>query len=504
MQQAIDQKVEGPKIDFKREVSLKGEEFAELLKDLCSIVNTDDPDHYRGEGYLIIGVTRDGQFHLLPQDFDADKMSASLNDTLNKYLAPPLHVRVVGPFSHANGQYAVIQIPVSSDQPHMVIKETGSAKPNQWWVRVGDTKTLAGPQDYTRVLRKAVARETTPLHEALVSTRALLGNLEQRFERLQAASVQQSGLPIADSSDLDVAAKIRVQYGTPDVALKQALHREMLLFLENFEAQFPDKSVQDEVNNWEPLKQKIEALELLTKPLGEGLATAVLYGNGELDDVVGQVLVQVMEKTLTFPAYGSLNDTVRHLRAYPHILLMFTVFAAAVQAKRVAWLKRYVNTESRHFLQNGSSNMLEQTRNLVRWEGIFRQLYRIESCAPAYQHVIDVTVGAGGWLSDDDPFTNDLLLLSTAELLQSLMYQGLPDEKKYYSPTPIPNTLVYRYDANDLIRQILKQDSNLLQSALDHPLNDVLSAFITTVAKYSKTDGFGCWVLISAEAISVE
>ena len=62
MCQAIDQQIEGPKLDFKRDLNIKGEDLAELLKDVCAIANTDDPAHFHGLGCIIVGVSRDRTF----------------------------------------------------------------------------------------------------------------------------------------------------------------------------------------------------------------------------------------------------------------------------------------------------------------------------------------------------------------------------------------------------------------------------------------------------------
>ncbi|WP_415788448.1 AlbA family DNA-binding domain-containing protein [Deinococcus saxicola] len=504
MNQAIDQQVEGPKIDFKREISLKGEDFAELLKDLCAIGNTDDLEHYRGEGFLIIGVERDGTFYGLPQEFDADKLSASLNDTFNRYIAPPLHVRVAGPFQHSNGQYAVVQIPESFDQPHMIVKETGSARPGQWWVRSGDVNAMAGPQDYSRVLRKAVGREVTPLRDELTLTRGLLTNLEQRLERFQVAGLQRTESVIADAPVLPLAAKIRAQYDTPDTALRQALHREWLIFLEAFEDQFPDESVVTQIQDQAVLKEMVIRMQEITKPLGESLAAAVTVGQGELDDVVGKILVWGMEKTLTFPRYRSLNETIENLRSYPLILLTFAVCAAAIQAKRTAWLRPYLKATSRHFLQNhGRSEMLDPTRILVRWEETLQQLFNIKSCAPAYQHIINVVLGADGWLSGGDPFANDSLLVAETELFQSLVYMDGPRDGGYLND-PIPNTLAFLYGADDLILTALRDDLELFKSSLDEPIDILLTRFVKGVSTYSGGSSgrrLGCRVQVTAEIL---
>lgn len=480
---AIDQKVEGPKVDFKQSISFKGEDFAELLKDICAIANTDDQEHFGDEGFLLTGVARDGTFHSLPEDFDADKLSASVNEVFNKYVAPPLNLRIAGPYEHTRGKYAVLHIPISRNQPHMIIKETGNARPGQWWIRVGDTTALAGPQDYIRVLHKTVSQETRPLEERLTEARALITNLEQRLERLQIASMQQAALPVADAPDLTTAAKIRAQYGRPETPLLQALRRELIQFLDSFEAEFPDSSVEQVVVDWNGLKDKLEALENLTRPLGEALVTAVALGNGELDDVVGRVLVEVMQKTLTFPKYNSMSSHVEYLRAYPLVLLSFGVCAAAIQADRTKWLPKYLKDKSRQFNRSIETEVLESTRSFIYWEDIFITLYQKQTCSPAYQHLVDVIFGEQSWFAGLDPFSDKESLVAQTELLQSLIYMD-GNQTGVFPASPIPNTVVYSSRGNELLRFAIQRNPQNFRQPLNQELTPALEQYLDALKSY--------------------
>lgn len=504
MCQAIDQQVEGPKLDFKRELNIKGEDLAELLKDVCAIANTDDPAHFHGLGCIVVGVTRDRTFGTLPDDFDADKWSASLNEKINKHISPPINLRVSGPYQHQNGKFAVVIIPVSEDQPHMIVKESGTARPGQWWVRIGDSTVQAGPDEYARVLGKRVQREVRPLADQLTITRGLLENLEGRLERLQTSTLQKAHLEVADAPDLSVAAKIRAQYGSRDTPLRQALHREMLQFLEAFEDEFPDLSVEQLANDPEKLRQKILRMEELTRPLGEALATAVLVGSGELDIPVGQILVEVTEKTLTFPRYKSLNPMTEKLRSYPQILLVLAVCAASVLAGRTEWLRPVLRTRHRHFLQNyGTSSMLDPTRALIDWEPVLEPLIHENSCAPAYQHINDVVMGEAGWLSGADPFTLTPQLIGETELLQSLIYMDEPGD---FQPSPIPNTVVYNYAAVEMLTQALRRNPTLFRAPLQRDIKELLERYIEGVAGYGgglSGRRFGCRPQVTSAVMKV-
>lgn len=424
-------------------------------------------------------------------------MSANLHNTLSKYVSPPVNFTVAGPYQHPKGEYAVIRIPPSLDQPHMVIRESGAAKAGMWWVRRGDTKELAGPQDYVRVLRKAVARETAPLRERVTSTQALLDNLEARLERLQTSTIERSGGSVADAPGLDVAAKIRARYGSEDVALRQALHRELLQFLDAFDALFPDSTVEQVAQDPEGWKGLAQQLEQVTRPLGEALSAAILHAGGELDDAVAASLRVVAERTLTFPSYGRLHQSIEFLRAYPHALLLFAVYAASLQARRTAWLRDLASIPITAFLQK--SHILDWTRSLVRIDERFAQAFDLRSCAPAYQHMQDVVTGPGGWLTGGDPFTGTTELALETELLQSLSL--LDTVESWALGTPIPNTLVYHRGADELIAGFLTRDAELLQQALTRNLGEQMKRFVEGVADYSAHRSI-CFRQVTAEALA--
>ena len=387
---------------------------------------------------------------------------------------------------------------------HMVVKESGTARPGQWWVRIGDTTMQAGPDEYARILGKRVQREVRPLADQLNLTRGLLENLEARLERLQTSSLQKAHLEVADAPDLSVAAKIRAQYGGRDTPLRQALYREMLQFLEAFEDEFPDSSVEQLANDPEGLRQKVLRMEELTRPLGEALAMAVLVGAGGLDVPVGQILVEITEKTLTFPRYGSLNPMTEKLRSYPQVLLVLAVCAASVLAGRTEWLRSVLRTRHRHFLQNyGTSSMLDPTRALIDWEPVLEPLIHGSSCAPAYQHINDVVMGEAGWLSGADPFTLTPQFIAETELLQSLIYMDEPGD---FQPSPIPNTVVYNYAADEMLTRALRRDPALFRAPLQRELKESLKRYIEGVAGYGgglSGHRFGCRPRVTGGILNV-
>jgi hypothetical protein len=91
VRQLIQQGPEGPKVDFKRTISLQTtREKAEFAKDISSIANTDDT-HLDDYGLIIVGADRGtliGGVEEFASGDRADKYQAHLTNTLKNFLAP--------------------------------------------------------------------------------------------------------------------------------------------------------------------------------------------------------------------------------------------------------------------------------------------------------------------------------------------------------------------------------------------------------------------------------
>jgi hypothetical protein len=69
------------------------------------------------------------------------------------YLAPVPMFSFVAFHDQGSGQWAVIVIPPSTEQPHIFIKEfSGNPGKHEWFVPINDTTERAGAADYARVL----------------------------------------------------------------------------------------------------------------------------------------------------------------------------------------------------------------------------------------------------------------------------------------------------------------------------------------------------------------
>lgn len=496
---AIDQGVEGSKLDFKREINLKGEALGEFLVDILSIVNTDD-DYFDGAGYLIIGFDNERTFHGLPADFDRDKFSASLNQLLSTYVSPHVPVRVVHPLKYQEQIYAAIQIPPSIQQPHMMIRQAGRANPGDWWVRKGDTKAKAGPEDFVRVLGKQVVRHTHPLQTELNALQGLHTNLTARLDQLLMSQAVHAGLPAIDAPGVSTAAKIRAEYGTRQGAVLQALNREVLTFVQAFKQFAATPAVKSGLKNGPTWMAAIAECDALTRPVGEALGAAILHGQGELDPHVVTALQRIARSVLVWPDSGTLRDLEQQMLERPMNLLLYTVFAAAIRVSRPEIIRALTDQPVKMF--NEDRPWLRVMRTLSRDNDRFRDVLEMNDPAPAYAHLSHVVLGDdSGWLSAELILEDLHQLALQTDLTLSLAYLASVhfDSLAFQNRPAIPNSLFFSEEANTVVREYLRSGAGFLEQATGRDPIRATEQVIAQAQQYA--DNRRYWIPLTREAL---
>ncbi len=279
LRRLIEQGAEGPKLDFKATIDLENKSVhAELAKDISSIANTDDGSRLDDIGYIIVGAERGRIVGTTLFAGDPDKLQARLTDTIKKFVGPIPQFSIVVFNEPEIGRWGAIVIPPSAQQPHVLIRDgaSGVAK-HDWLVRVNDTTERAAPNDYSRMLAKAVRREVRPLELEL---QRIALRLEQKgatnFDLLADAikNVATQPLGVADArDDRDLATRIRSKLVQDDSAIEEALVTEALRLWEVM-------SESSDANPWffsgrspEQLRAVLTYLEEQSLPLAMALAT---------------------------------------------------------------------------------------------------------------------------------------------------------------------------------------------------------------------------------------
>lgn len=184
LETAINVGIEGAKYDFKLTLNLTTkEEKMNFAKDISAIANT-DATTLEGYGFIIIGAKRHdivGGFEKLLQG-NIDNYQASLVSILKDWIAPVPRLHVI-PFDEGEkGQWGAIVIEPSQNQPHLFIAEySGSPARGDWYVRVSDINQRARPEDFLRVLHKAVSSALSPVYSTLEDTNRRLALAEDKI-----------------------------------------------------------------------------------------------------------------------------------------------------------------------------------------------------------------------------------------------------------------------------------------------------------------------------------
>lgn len=219
-------RTENPKCDFKREVNLGGEQFGELVKDLCALANTDD-DRYGGKGVLLLGVEDDGSVSGLPDTFHADEFSQQLTQRLKTLVSPPLRFEVHPPIQDPDGgeRWSAIVIDPPDLLPHLTIAQTGRVTAGQWFIR-HNTTTLAGPEEFAKLHRRLINLEIRPLQSGLDRVAADLSILREDVARLRVDALTGRMTSPADVPGVSVAQAVRAQYETAETRLAARIRQQ--------------------------------------------------------------------------------------------------------------------------------------------------------------------------------------------------------------------------------------------------------------------------------------
>lgn len=173
-------------------------EKAELVKDIVSFANT-PLEHYGGFGYLIFGVTQDGDIPGVEDPLPGDPPS-EIRNLLNKYLERPVYFEFVTTHVGDDGgekkRLAAVVVPNSRRRPHVISRELQEQqgkkakfflREREVWVR------KAGGRD------RATAEDIDAMYEArfLSAARDATEPLARRIEDLEGELVRfRSASPI--------------------------------------------------------------------------------------------------------------------------------------------------------------------------------------------------------------------------------------------------------------------------------------------------------------------
>ncbi|WP_456833385.1 AlbA family DNA-binding domain-containing protein [Deinococcus sp. UYEF24] len=307
-----------------------------LQKDFVALANTPGGP-YQGYGYLIIGVSDTGEVVGLQGSearLDVDKRTNQLKDTIKANISPYIDVQVLDQQIEGKTVHIVV-VPQAERSWHMV--NTGASA--GYWVRRGWSSDRPTYSELLEQELRLVRLEVGPIQEKFTSLEARLHEQRDILAALSAGprnGQQEKHMLAAPQSAAQFAAH---GFQTPTKTLLKLMRGEALDFKEGHTALMAQAAqLQSDrlltlpsdrtPERLEELRQFLGALEILTRPLVETLATVLV--ELDVEDRV-QLAVRELADVLTYQSYGMLRNghAESALRTYPAQLVLHAAATAA-------------------------------------------------------------------------------------------------------------------------------------------------------------------------------
>ncbi|MCX7951612.1 MAG: putative DNA binding domain-containing protein [Clostridiales bacterium] len=278
-------KSEGPKLDFKEDISLATESAKkELARDVCAIANT-----HGGRGYIIFGIEDKTKniIGIKKEDFSEEKIQQIISTRLD----PP--ALVSAEITNLNGKYiGVLTIFNSSNRPHQ-LKENGA-----FYIRRGSTTDFMHKEELAYMLQEygLIHVEQTPVINAKISD--LDENLLKDYFMLSGIEYTGDESQLISSGFLYMDKETKKSYPTMG---------SILLFSKNPQTFFPHATI--EIKDFTETS-KIN-IKLCNGPLMKTLNTAssIINSSCKKNDLV-DVINFCLAKAIIERNYLNLNKTI--------------------------------------------------------------------------------------------------------------------------------------------------------------------------------------------------
>lgn len=483
LRRLIEHGAEGPKVDFKRTISFADKStHAEFAKDLSSIANTDDDQHFGDSGYIILGAERGKLVGAVAElNGDLDKLQSRVTDIVKGYLAPVPTFTIVAFDDAELGRWGAIVIPPSSRQPHLFVRDgAGDVVKHEWWVRVNDSKDRAGVQDYARILGKAVSHAMRPFERELQRISLMV---EQHPGAVIPASIMhalqhQASAPQATRASIptgDAVASVRALLLQGPAIVEDSLVAEALRVAVVMAENTPQNPFLLSDKSEKELSEIISYLEDQTFPLAEALATAARYDrNGELTPAICRALRIIAEEPRPSEAHWS---ELAQFRTYPLALCLYALIMVAVNEERASLIQSVLRLKFRTGYDAESLPIVAAIMRSFESYSAFKLASGKEQFVPVAVRVREHFAPRFTTLLAGTPAADAFAL---GEFVLALAFLDVSDT--FHSrKMPLPGAYLYESSSGRTIRTFLRERPEWLGSALGSPLDKLLTAFDETV-----------------------
>lgn len=497
LRRLVTQGAEGPKVDFKKMLSMVDKAAqAELAKDISSIANTDDESHLDDFGYIILGAER-GQLTggVAELEGDVDKLQAHITDLIKGFIGPVPQFTISAFEDPSVGRWGVIVIPPSARQPHLFVRDGLGVFKHEWWVRVNDTKERAAGQDYGRIMAKATRREIRPLELEVQRLSLRLDNLAtpdlgSLVEALRGSPKEDKEAHRSDGRDLVTVVRSFLVRGSASV--EDQLVTEALKIAEMMSENSSQNPWHFTSMDAEDVRALLSYYEEKTFPFAEALATIARYDtSGQLSATVCRSLRVIAGEP---EPSGTYYSAIEQFRIYPLVLCLYAITLVAVREERGELLRSVFGLRLRR--RNGSDPIVAAVRRIRAASDVFKAASETDWLEPIAVRVREVLVprltGLLAGAASKDAFYIAEFVLGLAFLQTNLSAQQ--------GGVPLPGVYFYEGAAQRVLADFLGQRPAWLSEVLGESLDTLLLRFDQSAVSMAQQRGFADGFLRGAVA----
>ncbi len=475
--------VEGPKIDYKRDLNYKSAvEKVEFAKDVSSILNTDDPANFQDVGYVIFGAELGRIIGAHSTLVNSDKLQNELESALRSYISPATRLSVVCYTTETGEPWGAVVLAPSREQPHIFIKElSGNPARGDWYVRNGSSKDKAAPHDYDRIKRKSLAQAVEPLKDQFAALTARLAIIEQRQESTlmnalsqvarTATGNQDDAYELGEAVGIELASRLRRRLRGTDDRLAEELVAEALelrVWLETETIGVPWNLTPQDPNI---CRSAIVLLESRSEKLLDSLA--VIAQNDDKHSFIDAIrrAIWVLAKEVSAPPGTNFNTAGEVVRFYPLTILLYALAIICTTNERPSILREALQVPFRDPYRGLPPAPLAPVLGSLRMANeVFNAAFGNNYCDAVGLRLFDLLKER---LSDFYVTEEFAPAFFIGEFILSLAHVEAKGSRGY----PMPGIYLYRSYAQITLLNFLKNPPDWFEMLFQMPIVDLLTSF---------------------------
>jgi len=491
---------ETAKVDFKQELNIDtARDKGELLKDICAIANTHDPNYYN-YGFILIGVK---QNEIIGSSFleggKVDDLQACIDELVKNYLVPFIKTHVM--IFESNGKiWGVIVIPPTRALPHVFIRDIDNKHRGDIYIRRGTTTERALPEDYARFFSMHLEEVKYEFRRQIDDIRSELDGIKRNLDT--AARAKQELIPEVKSNifqknnkekkklsqrkrRLNLLQEIDNIFTSEEDPIKNGLVKEAREIQSFLESDAIPWALQ--ISSKENSRKLFSAIEKKSEIYWTALAKIILKDEkNKYDEAIIHSLSQ-LACYYEAPSGTVFTNLGLNIRYYPLIVSLYIIFIIGTFKKKQNLLKQVANIKllKRSFYEEFYP--IAYSLFFIRRAG---ELFQTQYEKYPHSRWCDPVASYTKALLDrklqvDDYLWNKDANFYVGEFLLSLLPLDVVDKNTGIPAIGHPSSGLFMYvpDSIPVIRRFLRDENEWVAKIFHRPFKDILKEFDKTAKK---------------------